>query len=104
MVIPRRWAVSAWRAIVTRAINHRTLDHIGRLIINRWRWWRVIHRRRRDINRGRCCIHRSRGRIHRAGSHCCANHAADDCADDCRSTPAWTAAMGFSLACKGEGT
>jgi hypothetical protein len=101
--------ITVWRAIVTRAvvagaIHDWTFNHISWLVINRWWWRRVINRCGRRINRCRGCVNRSRCSINRTGSHCCANHAADDCANDRSPTPAWAAAMGFSLTCEGEGT
>jgi hypothetical protein len=104
VIITMRWAVVAGWAIVTRAVHNRALNHVGWLVINR-RWRRsVINRCGRCIYRRGRRINRGRGRIDRTGSHCRAHHTADDCANDCSSTPAWAAAMGFSLTCEGEGT
>jgi len=97
MIMARRWAVVTWWAVIARAVHDRAFNHICRLVINRWRRRCVIHRRWRYI-------HWSRGRVDGTGGHGRANHAAYDCTDYCRSTPAWSAAMGFSLACEGEGT
>jgi hypothetical protein len=104
VIITMRWAVVAGWAIVTRAVHNRAFNHVGWLVINR-RWRRrVINRCGRRIYRCGRGIYRGRGRIDRTGSHCRAHYTADDCANDCRSTPAWAAAMGFSLTCEGEGT